>query len=237
MDTTNVKKFLSASDSIVNQANNAAWDIPNGTDKQSGELGLLPEDTKIEAWQIPTSSAMFLRFMVLAQRSQTILELGASIGFSTIWLALGAKETGGHVYTTEIFPEKAQVAKDNSIAAGMQEQITLLEQDILEVIQKWDKKKKIDFVFMDADKQRYHLYLENMYPLLNDGAMVVVDNVGNYRQYMPLFLKQCTKLEDAAVHYLAIDNGLLLLVKNGGTNIAEEIDIFNPNGDQHVRRV
>ena len=112
--------------------------------------------------------------------------------------------------------------------AGVIEYITLFEQDILEVLQNW-KQEKIDFVFMDADKQRYGQYLDEMYPLLSDNALIVVDNVGNYRRYMKDFLDRCAKLENSAVHFLDIDNGLLLILKNGGTNLSSITDIYNPN--------
>lgn len=228
MDKELLSNFLKVSKEVVKQSKTISWPIPEGVDQTKGEFGLLPEDSIIEAWQIPTSSAMLLRFFVLVQKAKTILELGTSIGFSTIWLALGAKEVSGHVYTTEIFSEKAEIAKQNFQRAGVIEYITLFEQDILEVLQNW-KQEKIDFVFMDADKQRYGQYLDEMYPLLSDNALIVVDNVGNYRRYMKDFLDRCAKLENSAVHFLDIDNGLLLILKNGGTNLSSITDIYNPN--------
>lgn len=228
MDKVFILNFLKASEEIVRQSKITSWPIPGGVDKTKGELGLLPEDSVIEAWQIPTSSAMLLRFFVLAQKAKTILELGTSIGFSTVWLALGAKETDGHVYTTEIFPGKAKLAKENFDKARVSEYITLFEQDILEVLRDWNREQKIDFVFMDADKQRYGQYLDEMYPLLSDNALIVVDNVGNYRKYMTDFLEKCAKLENNAIHFLNVDNGLLLILKNGGTNLASVTDIYNP---------
>lgn len=229
MDKEFLTNFLKVSKEIVEQSKTTSWPIPKGVDKTKGELGLLPEDSIIEAWQIPTSSAMLLRFFVLTQKAKTVLELGTSIGFSTIWLALGAKEIDGHVYTTEIFPEKAEIAKQNFEKSGVSKYITLFEQDILKVLQNWNQKQKIDLVFMDADKQRYGQYLDEIYPLLSDDALIVVDNVGNYRQYMTDFLNKCAKLENSTVHFLNIDNGLLLILKNGGTNLAPLTDIYNPN--------
>lgn len=224
-----LSNFLKTSEEIVKQSKTTSWPIPEEVDKIKGELGLLPEDSVIQVWQIPTSSAMLLRFFVLAQKAKTILELGTSIGFSTLWLALGAKETNGHVYTTEIFPEKAKLAKENFEKAQVSKYITLLEQDILEVLRSWNQEQKIDFVFMDADKKRYGQYLDEMYPLLSDNALIVVDNVGNYRKYMTDFLNKCAKLENSAVHFLDVDNGLLLILKNGGDNLIPITDIYNPN--------
>lgn len=228
MDKRFLEKFIQASNEVVRQSKTTSWPIPPTADKTKGDLGLLPDDPSIEAWQIPASSAMLLRFLVLATKSKTIFELGTSIGFSTMWLALGAKETGGRVYTTEIFAPKAELAKKNFKAAGISEQIELIERDITEVLKSW-KQGPIDFVFMDADKQRYVRYLELMFPVLADHALIVVDNVGNYRQYMLDFLKSVGKLEKSAVHFLNVDNGLLLISKNAGENLASVTDIYNPN--------
>jgi len=167
--------------------------------------------------------------LVVLTQARTILELGTSIGFSTLWLALGASETSGHVYTTEIFLAKAMLAKENFARAGVNSWVTLLEEDILSVLQRWNPEQKIDLVFMDADKQRYCQYFDLLYQLLRDGGLVVVDNAGNYQQYMADFIARCRELKGDVVHFLDIDNGLLLIVKGGGTNLAPTLDLFHPN--------
>ena len=229
MNTYDLQNFMRVSADVVRQSKELSWTIPSTADTVKGDLGLLPNDTLIEAWQIPTSSAMLLRFLVLLTGARTIVELGASIGFSTIWLALGAKETGGHVTTTEIFAEKAAIARNNIERAGLTEQVSLREEDILEVLSTWPHDEPIDLVFMDADKQRYAKYLEMLLPLLSTRGLVVVDNAGNYRKYMTDFIEECKRLENCTVHYLDIDNGLLLIAKNAGTNIASMVDLFDPN--------
>ncbi len=218
--------FFGVSDEIIEQSKILSWPIPGNANKEKGDLGLLPNDSSIEAWQVPISSARLLHFLVLIKKAKVILELGTSLGFSTIWLALGAKETGGHVYGTEIFPAKTILAKDNFKKARVDEYITLLEQDILEVLQHWDKNRKIDFVFMDADKQRYDQYIDPLWLLMDDHALIVVDNVGNYGQYMKPFLEKCKSLQ-AATHFLNIDNGLLFILKNGGENLLNAAGIFD----------
>ncbi len=225
IDSAFLSNFLAVSADVERQGRSLSWPIPNNADKNRGDLGLLPEDTCIEAWQVPRSSAMLLLTLVLLTQSRTILELGSSIGFSTLWLGLGAMETGGQVYATEIFPEKAALAKENFHSAGLDSCIALFEEDILSVLKCWDSKKMIDFVFMDADKQRYCQYFDQLYPLLKDGALIVVDNAGNYAEYMTDFLDRCQQLQNDVVHFLKIDNGLLLIIKNGGVNLCSQIKI------------
>ncbi|HEY3329290.1 MAG TPA: class I SAM-dependent methyltransferase [Capsulimonadaceae bacterium] len=215
------KKFLQVSNRVANEGLRETWPIPNTANKGRGDLGLLPEDQCIAAWQVPLSSAQLLRFLVLLQRPKIVLELGASLGFSTLWLALGAKEVGSHVYTTEIFSAKAALARKNFSDAGVADLITLYENDILKVLEDWNEDIPLDFVFMDADKQRYGSYFDLIFPLMSDGALLVVDNVGNYPQYMTDFLTKVNAIKDSASHQIGIDNGLLLFTKHNGTNLKQ----------------
>lgn len=214
-----IENFLSVSNKVDELGKTISWDIPETADKNKGDLGLLPEDVSIGAWQIPLTSAQLLRFMVLTTKSKTILELGTSIGFSTLWLALGAKENEGRVYGTEIFPEKADLAEKHIEEANLGDTVTVFRKDILEVLGEWDTENKIDFAFMDADKQRYDQYLDKLLPLLNDNGLIMVDNVGNYPEHMQPFLENCKSRTDIVVHFLNIDFGLLMILKNGSTNL------------------
>jgi len=230
MDKKFIEDFVKNSKEIYESGEKFVWPIPKGASKYKGDYGLLPEDEDIRSWQIPPSSAMLLRFLVLATKSKNILELGASVGYSTVWLGLAAKENGGHVYTTEILKDKAEIAKKNFKKASVEDNITLYEKPIFEVLETWPKDRKIDFVFMDADKQNYGEYLKLMYPLLSDHAIIVVDNVGDYPEHMEEFLKQTTTIEDAATYMLEIDHGIFLFVKGGGANLmpllADDLPLF-----------
>lgn len=219
MDEKFYRRFLKVQQEIYNRGEKAKWKIPSYVDKHRGDLGLLPEDTEIRAWQIPPSSAMFLHFLSLTNGARSILELGTSVGYSTIWLALTAKQTKGHVYGTEFFKEKAAIAKSNFKKAGLAEFITLYERDIKDVLQNWPKTKKIDFVFMDADQQHYAGYIDLLYPLLKDKGVIAVDNVGDFPHHMKAFLKKIAKLKNAATYMLNIDHGILLIAKGRGANL------------------
>jgi predicted O-methyltransferase YrrM len=219
MDKRFIKGFLKLQAEIYRKGEKSKWKIPRGVDKKKGDMGLLPEDKDIGAWQVPPSSAMLLHFLSLSNGSKVILELGTSVGYSTVWLALTAKETKGHVYGTEFFKEKAQVAKANFKKIGLEKFITLYEENIVDVLKGWDKSKKIDFVFMDADSQHYHNYLDVLWPLLSPKGIIAVDNVGDFPHHMKAFLRKIARLKNTATYMLNIDHGILLIAKNQGTNL------------------
>src|SRR6516162_8727400 len=51
--------------------------------------------------------------------AKNILEVGSSYGYSTVWLAEAARETGGKVISLEIHPEKQKQARDSIKKAGL----------------------------------------------------------------------------------------------------------------------
>jgi len=67
------KKFIKISEEIYKEGEKLSRPIPPGVNKYKGELGLLPEDIDIRAWQIPPTSAMLLRFLILAIKAKIIL--------------------------------------------------------------------------------------------------------------------------------------------------------------------
>src|SRR5262245_18220084 len=48
-----------------------------------------------------------LNLLAKSLKARSILELGTSYGYSAVWLAEAARETGGKVTTTELVPEKS----------------------------------------------------------------------------------------------------------------------------------
>lgn len=220
MDKKFIDNFLKEARRIDQDGKKLSWDIPQKADKKKGDFGLLAEDKNIEAWSISETSAEFLRFLVTSKKCKTVLELGASIGYSTIFLALGAKEIGGHVYTTEIFKPKVEIAKENFKKTKLNKYVTVLEEKILKILKNW-KYGKIDLVFMDADKQNYKKYLKLLLPLLSSTGVIVADNAGDYPKYMKDFLKECPKL-GYQVYFLNVDNGLMIINKASKVNLVKE---------------
>src|SRR5712671_143369 len=51
--------------------------------------------------------------------AQTILEVGSSFGYSTVWLAEAARTTGGKVISLEIHEEKQKHARASIEKAGL----------------------------------------------------------------------------------------------------------------------
>lgn len=117
----------------------------------------------------------FLNLLVHTCKAQSILEIGTAIGYSTIWLARAAKETGGYVTTIDMNKDRLARAREYIERAGLGDHVTGLEGDARKILKTLDS--TFDFVFIDAAKGEYLEYLSLIYPLIAPGGLLVVDNV------------------------------------------------------------
>ena len=116
----------------------------------------------------------FLKVLLQIKKPARILEVGTAVGFSALLMAkYTPQET--KITTIEKYEKRIPIAKANFQVAGMEERITLLEGDALEILSRMQQ--TFDFIFMDAAKGQYiHFYPEVMRLLEPDGILVS-DNV------------------------------------------------------------
>ncbi len=137
-------------------------------------------------WNVNPAEGAFLRGLVEKVHARRALEVGTSNGYSSIWIALGLRRTGGHLETLEIDPGRARLAGENFRAAGVDSLITLKLGDARKEIPKLPG--SIDFVFIDAWKQDYVLYLNDVLPKVRAGGVIVAHNVTDLREELLDFL-------------------------------------------------
>lgn len=170
------------------------------------------EHKEVKLWAVPRTVGQMLKCLILARNAKTILELGCSSGYSTLWLAMGAVTTQGHVYTTEIFDEKVQLAKKHFQKAELDQYITIYQQDIIKTLQKWQH-NSIDFLFMDADIANYVYYFDYLLPLLSEHAIVAIDNAISHENYLRAFYEKIVESKKFIMEILPIGDGLCVLRK------------------------
>ena len=130
---------------------------------------------------IDTAQGNLLYLLARAKGARCIVEFGTSFGVSTIYLAAGIRDSGidGRVIGTELVPEKATKARANLGLAGLEAYVDILEGDARETL--YNFKEPVDLLLLDGWPVLASEILSIMEPSLANGAIVVVDNVAQFR--------------------------------------------------------
>lgn len=139
---------------------------------------------------VPQHDGRLLRILTLSMNAQHVVEVGTSTGYSGIWFGLALKQTGGKLTTYEIDAQRAATARENFADAGMADLVTLVEGDAHAEVGKLAG--PIDILFLDADKEGYVDYLQQLLPKLRSGGLVLAHNI-NVRMADPAFMKAITE--------------------------------------------
>lgn len=139
---------------------------------------------------VSASEGAYLRDHVIEAKAKRALEIGTSNGYSTIWIALGVRQTGGHMTTLEISDAKVRLASENFRAAGVEDLITQVHGDALKEIPKLQG--PFEFVFIDAWKRDYVKYLDMVLPMVPPGGIIMAHNTKNLRSELEDFIQKVT---------------------------------------------
>ncbi|MBS6105697.1 O-methyltransferase [Anaerococcus sp.] len=112
----------------------------------------------------------FIKTILISKRPKSILEIGSAIGYSAL---VFDKYTDAEITTIELDEETANIARDNF--SKYNAKINLINKDAQKALS--DLNQGFDFVFIDANKSRYMDYFIETSKLLNDGGIIIADNV------------------------------------------------------------
>ena len=163
-------------------------------------------------WGVPAAEARFLAQLVRLGRSQSICEIGASYGYSTLHLAAAASEHGGHVHTIDIDQRKIDIVRSHLEQAGLYPFVTVHHGDAREVLAAMRAQSKFDFVFIDAVKDQCHAYLQAVWPLLASPAVIVTDNITTHAKELEGFVSYLRNHPSIRSCGVAVGNGIELSI-------------------------
>lgn len=148
------------------------------TTPETAELAALNRETNLKV-ELPVMlsghlQGAFLKMISSMIQPKTILEIGTYTGYSAICLAQGLQEEG-HLHTIDINEELQDLCFRYFCDAGLDKKITQhigKAADIIPTLQ-----QAFDLVFIDADKQNYHLYYDLVFDAVPVGGYILADNV------------------------------------------------------------
>ena len=147
------------------------------------------EAEPFRGWSIPRVEAMYLYSLVRSHRPPSVLEIGTSFGYSTLWLAAALEASGGHVYTCEALPEKLVAARSFIDRANVNN-VTIYESEALDLCRSWIR--PLGLVFLDADVEAYPEYFRLLRRHLTSDGLLVIDNAIDRRERLAPFFDYVT---------------------------------------------
>jgi predicted O-methyltransferase YrrM len=171
---------------------------------------------------ITQDTGQFYNLFLKAINAKRVLEVGTSVGYSTLWFADAVLENGGNIITIEQNPSKISRAKANfeearveSIIKNIQGEATKVLRHLSENI-KSGKEEQFDFVFLDADKELNIEYFDLVLPIVRIGGIIAVDNIlypEKFRPMMNKFIKHVKKIPNVQTFSLDLGNGEQISLK------------------------
>jgi len=141
------------------------------------ELSSEEFDKRIDEFLLSVGPAtgQLLHLLISGAGSQTVVEIGASYGYSTIWMADAARATGGRLISLEVHEGKQAYARDAVARAGLDQVVDFRLGDAQATLAELDM--SVDFVLLDLWKRLYIPCFELIYPKLRADALVAADNM------------------------------------------------------------
>jgi len=170
---------------------------------------------------IGRNTGIFYNILLQSISAKKILEIGMSVGYSTIWFAEAIKKNpNGKIITIDQNKKKIERAKKNFNDAGVSDLIEIRIGDALEVLSEindeLNSSESLDFVFIDADKERYTQYFDAVIPLVKPGGLIGADNIlypKRFQKFTNLYVNHVRKKQNIRSVTIPIDNGEELSIK------------------------
>ena len=107
------------------------------------------------------------------EKPKNILEIGTAVGYSASQFARFAPEA--HIDTIELSEERVKEATENIKNIGVQNQITIFLGNAVEILPTLNK--EYDIIFVDANKGKYPIFLEEGIRLIKNKGLILADNI------------------------------------------------------------
>src|SRR2546430_10037134 len=166
------------------------------------------QDRSRKMLNLEPETAHLLSVLVRSSKRTRLLEIGTSNGYSTIWLAWAARETGGRIISIDRAAHKQAQADENLRQAGLREIVDLVCGDATEIVATLPG--PFDWVFFDADRYSAPQQLALLVPKLTPDAFVLADNVLSHPDEISGYLKALEALPQFDRFIIPTGKGLSL---------------------------
>ena len=129
----------------------------------------------IKRMQLDPTQCHFLHLIIKVSNIKNVLEIGTFTGLSALTISLALPEDGKLV-ALDKNDETNKIALSFFKKASQEHKIETIIKPALETLEEL-KNKKFDMIFIDADKMNYKQYYEKSLGLIDQGGLIIIDNV------------------------------------------------------------
>jgi predicted O-methyltransferase YrrM len=158
-------------------------------------------------------SARLLALLLRASGARTVLELGTSNGYSTVWLADAVRATMGRLTSVDLDERRSAEAAGNLTRAGLRACVELRVQDAADALRD-SAAEQWDMIFLDAERPAYSSYWPELQRVLRPGGLLAVDNVVSHADQVAEFRTLVARTSGFSEALAPTGAGMLLLVKD-----------------------
>jgi predicted O-methyltransferase YrrM len=132
-------------------------------------------------------AAALLGVVLRVMGARSVLEVGTSNGYSTLWLADAVRATGGRVLSVDLDADGQATAAGTLRQAGLEESVELRCADGGQVLRGLPDGSQ-DVVFLDSERSEYESWWPHPVRVLRPGGLLVIDNVLSHPDEVAPFL-------------------------------------------------
>ena len=126
-------------------------------------------------YQIGPEQGTFMTMLASLMGARQVVEVGTFTGYSSVCLARGLAD-GGKLICCDINEDFTALARTYWQKAGLADRIELRLGPAQDTLQALPTGRTLDLAFIDADKQGYRGYWEELVPRMLPGGVILVDN-------------------------------------------------------------
>lgn len=164
------------------------------------------QDRSKKMLNVEPETAQFMSMLVRSSQRKSLLEIGTSNGYSTIWLAWATRAIGGSVTSIDRDERKHVLAEKNLRRADLQHVVTLVCGDATKLVA--DLSGPFDFIFFDADRISAPSQLHLLLPKFTPDAFILADNVSSHPNEIAQYLATLETLPQFEKMVVPLGKGL-----------------------------
>jgi predicted O-methyltransferase YrrM len=157
-------------------------------------------------------AAALLSVVVRAMGARTVVEIGTSNGYSTIWLAAAVRPVGGRVLSVDLDAAAQRQAAANLAAAGLDRYVELRRCDGGAALAELPD-GGCDVLFLDSERPEYPGWWPHPLRVLRPGGLLAVDNVLSHPDEVAPLLRLIDAEPSLTATVVPVGKGELLAVK------------------------